>query len=85
MSTKEKAIELLDKFSKAEGDDFDFIGEPGDATMCWRMSRSLAKQCALIAVDELIAHSRNTAMAYDLSFDESENYWTKVKNEIELL
>jgi hypothetical protein len=44
-----------------------------------------AKTFALILCNELIAHSRNTAMVYDLSFDESENYWTKVKNEIQLL
>ncbi len=44
-----------------------------------------AKQCALIAVDEIISHSRNTAMVYDLSFDESTSYWQEVKQEIEKL
>ena len=44
-----------------------------------------AKQCARVAVDELISHSRITAMIFDLSFDESTCYWNKVKKEIEKL
>lgn len=70
MSPKEKAKELVEEF---------------DETLTYLESKQKAKACALIAVDELIIHSRNTAIVYDLSFDESENYWTKVKNEIELL
>lgn len=45
----------------------------------------IAIDCAIIAVDELISHSRNTAMVFDLSFDESTSYWNKVKLEIEKL
>jgi hypothetical protein len=70
---KEKAKELVDKFNRAEGDDYDFIGEPGDATMCWRMSRSLAIQCAFIACDELIINSYSNYI---------EDYWQQVKQEI---
>lgn len=73
MSPKEKANELVRKFS---------------SQLPWysvKDNLNKSKQCALIAVEELITHSRNTAIVYDLSFDESENYWTKVKNEIELL
>jgi hypothetical protein len=46
---------------------------------------NIAIDCALIAVDELISHSRITAMIFDLSFDESTCYWNKVKKEIEKL
>jgi hypothetical protein len=70
MNPKEKAKELVSKF---------YFDLPQ-----W-VNTNDAKLCANIAVDELIIHSRNTAMAYDLSFDESENYWAKVKNEIKLL
>ena len=46
---------------------------------------NIAIDCAIIAVDELISHSRITAMIFDLSFDESTCYWNKVKKEIEKL
>jgi hypothetical protein len=41
-----------------------------------------AKECALICISKLINHSKNIAMVYDLSFDESKNYYSKIKNEI---
>ena len=41
-----------------------------------------AKECALILVTELINHSKEIAMVYDLSFDESTNFYTKVKQQI---
>ena len=83
-SPKEKAKYLYDKMNvihyiKLYGKNKDSKGLPIS------MYHEQIKQCALIACEELITHSRNTAMVYDLSFDESENYWTKVKNEIELL
>jgi intein/homing endonuclease len=74
MTPKEKAIELYDKYAG----EFNF-----DDT--YRDYKEQSKQCALILCNELIANSRDIAMVYDLSFDESENYWTKVKQEIELL
>jgi hypothetical protein len=70
MKPGEKARELVDKY-------YNYLPQ-------W-VNTNDAKQCALIAVKELISHSRNTAMVYDLSFDESENYWNKVKKEIEKL
>jgi hypothetical protein len=45
----------------------------------------LCQECALITVEEVIAHSRNTAMVYDLSFDESTDYWQQVKRELQML
>jgi hypothetical protein len=67
MTPEEKASELVEKFASMPNNSNSFEYD---------------KQCALIAVDELIAHSKNTAMVYDLSFDESSNYWQEVKQEI---
>ena len=75
MSPEEKAIKLVDEF-KSYANTFQY---------CTKGNKYNAKQCALIAVKEIMLYSFHTAMVYDLSFDESENYWTKVKNEIELL
>ena len=38
-----------------------------------------------ISVDELIKHSRDIAMVYDLSFDNSNSYFVQVKQDIENL
>lgn len=68
MTPKEKAIELVDKFSNIyEGITL------GIAKKHW------AKQCALIAVDELI---------YETQFEVPnirQRYWQEVKQEIEKL
>jgi hypothetical protein len=78
MSPKKKAIELVEKFN--------FICHiDSDGFTDYYETKHNREQCALILCNELISHSRNTAMVYDLSFDESENYWTKVKKEIEKL
>jgi hypothetical protein len=69
MTPKDKAKELFNKMYNCELD----------------ISYYAAKQSTLIAVDEIIAHLKNTAMIYDLSFDESSNYWKQVKQEIEKL
>lgn len=62
---KEKAIELVDKYSNLG------VGHP--------TSLLLPKQCALIAVDELIySHSQDTT-------DNQFYYWQEVKTEIETL
>jgi hypothetical protein len=57
MSAKEKAIELVDRYSELG------IGHP--------TSLLLAKQCALIAVDEILNEP-----------DCSEAFWSDVKQEI---
>jgi len=67
MTPKEKANELFDKFClaiKTEGDEFGY----------WTNTIH-AKQCALIAVDELIEHCNYV----------NKWYWEKVKQEIENL
>lgn len=64
---KEKAKELFDKFYLAfeEDEDEHYIG----------MIIRISKQCALIAVDELISET----YAY---FSDRKSYWQQVKKEI---
>lgn len=65
MTPKEKALELIDKYS-ALG-----IGHP--------TSLLLPKQCALIAVDEILDYLK------DNGFSTQIEYWKEVKQEIEQL
>lgn len=60
MTPKEKAEELVEKY---------------DETLTYLESKSKAKQCALIAVDEILS----LLWCADLE------YWNKVKKEIEKL
>ena len=62
MSAKEKAIELVDRYSELG------IGHP--------TSLLLAKQCALIAVDEILS------MKIVRKDDLTDEYWEEVKQEI---
>jgi hypothetical protein len=62
---KEKAKELVNKFSDLEDGEM-YIGK--------------AKQCALIAIDEII----NSIVITDLTIADNQfKYWEKVKSEIE--
>jgi hypothetical protein len=65
MRPKEKAIDLIRKFNT--NDNFDFLG-----------GVRRAKQCAIIAVDEILKEIDNTT----LSLVQTE-YWQEVKQEIE--
>ena len=66
MTPKEKALELVDKFEHAKK----------YANSSNAMSRELAKECALVAVDEiLVGYMGNPKV----------KYWTEVKRETELL
>lgn len=69
MTPKEKAFELIDKYSLLVP--IEFGG----------MDKNLAKQCALIAVDEII-NSRKEHLVQSIKFYE---YWTEVKKEVERL
>jgi hypothetical protein len=62
MKPKEKAKELVDKF---------------DDCLEYLTPSRFAKDCAIIAVDEIIKVSTNS--------QNSENYWRQVKQEIEKL
>jgi hypothetical protein len=65
MTPKDKAIELVDRYSELG------IGHP--------TSLLLAKQCALIAVDEMIGYLEKDGFSTQIE------YWQEVKQEIEKL
>jgi|TARA_R110001599_G_scaffold135265_1_gene313537 hypothetical protein len=64
MTAKEKAKELVDRFLSIEGP-------------CGNSYSYVAKQCALICVDEIV---KNT-----LQFSQVLDYWQEVKQEINKL
>ena len=69
MKAKEKAIDLFNKFLKTdEKCTYSFVGD------------KVAKQCALIAVDEIIENEK-----IDNLEDNNLSYWEEVKQEIEKL
>jgi hypothetical protein len=70
MTPKEKADKLC----------IDFLMKPNNTDIRFGMDKQLAKQCALIAVDEIM----NVIIgSYDYELEKI--YWQDVKNEIELL
>jgi hypothetical protein len=69
MTPKEKAKELYDKF---------YMAIPSDEM---GLSDEAAKQCALIAVNEILKAVNNPDETYLMKH--SVNYWTEVKQEIE--
>ena len=71
MTPKEKAEELIEKYLKLDIE----IGGQYDGFLTMKMYD--AKQCALIAVDEIIKESMDN--------EYSERYWQEVKQEIEKL
>jgi hypothetical protein len=76
MTAKEKAKELVRLYYEVDGDSiYDGI------------TRGMAKQCALICVDEIISiPSVQAAYAQGYSNSKStESYWREVKQEIEKL
>lgn len=67
MTPKEKAAELVEKY---------------DETLTYLESKANAKQCALIAVDEILAEY-NRMEKYNFVIEKE--YWQQVKIEIENL
>jgi len=75
LTPKQKAIELVDKFYQRFPLTMDVITTEGD--LSWEYDGwKEAKQCALIAVDELLL-----LITYQPTID----YWNEVKQEIEKL
>jgi hypothetical protein len=73
MTPKEKAIELVDKYmnlNKVKLSDYSLIYTP------------TAKQCALIAIDEMIKQQQ---IQFDEMIWSCVGYWKEVKEEIEKL
>ena len=67
MTEKEKAIELVDKFTL-------YLGTDVNGDECY-VDVIEAKQCALICVDEILREIPKR-------FDSEERYWEDVKKEI---
>ena len=82
MTPKEKAIELVDKFNNHTVKELVYL-KNGKVIE----GKTEAKQCALIAVDEMINYfsKESFMMAYpEIAISELE-YWQEVKQEIEKL
>lgn len=87
MTAKEKAEELIEKFSKVK-----------DLDGWYKITHFEAKECALIAVDELInadpRHPNNAdwdecggthKYYYEAEREEANKFWNEVKTEIQKL
>ena len=82
MTPKEKAIELVDKFYQTTPNEC-FVNEPigiAGRYKAWNQS----KQCALIAVDEILDLKHIVTLRRNMHEMELE-YWDEVKQEIENL
>ena len=77
MNEKEKAKELVDKF-KPYTEKIDFFGD--------NVELKNAKQCALIAVDEICYILEDNGLTFAEYHDKTTiEYWQQVKTEIENL
>jgi len=84
MTSKEKAKELVDKFYQRFPLTMDVITTRGD--LSWEYDNwEQAKQCALIAVDELIRIAPWGSDIDDEIEDDSKEYYIEVKQQIEKL
>jgi hypothetical protein len=72
MTPKEKAKELVDKY-------YNFNTDENPFEWCTEIPIPVAKQCALICVEEIIEFGNNS------NIREPMMYWNKVKEEIEKL
>ena len=81
-SAEEKARELVDKFYKKQVEILNKNGTTElDSVEC-----DIAKQCALIAVDEILKASTIKQSEHDkCKFVYIDEYWQQVKTEIEKL
>jgi hypothetical protein len=75
MTTKDKAKELIENF----------LNNIEDRTGTFLLSNYSAKQCALIAVDEIIKELVDYKFNNDMDDQHSINYWQEVKTEIKKL
>ena len=85
MTPKEKAEELVDKFYQTTPNEY-FVNEPIGIKGRYK-SWEQAKQCALIAVDEMISYFQKETfmMAYPEIAISEVTYWQEVKQETEVL
>jgi len=81
MTPKEKAKQLFDNFYSITPLDADFSDSVDEANRKILSDRKHAKQCALIAVDEIIKYQEKISEHYWIDLE----YWQEVKQEIEKL
>lgn len=74
MTPQEKALQLIDAFDEYAESRISDNGRGFDKKYC-------SKQCALIAVDEILSTIISTSTNYGASW----TYWTQVKQEIKRL
>jgi hypothetical protein len=74
MTPKEKAEQLVEKFKPL-----------CDGYFGGKINKAFAKQCALIAVEEILSHITITTNQSGLIRDFQKEYWQQVKTEIENL
>ena len=79
MTPKEKALELVEKYLKLDIE----IGGQYDGYLTMKMYD--AKQCALIAVDEIIEATKTEIDRPDYNGVVLDKYWQEVKTELENL
>ncbi len=82
MTSKEKANELIDKYINAEFNCKD-CDMPFCDIGCTILSTYEAKECALIAVDEILEALKVFDITYNYIL--KRDYWLEVKQEIEKL
>ena len=84
MTAKEKAEELVDKFYQTTPNEY-FVNEPIGIKGRYK-SWEQAKQCALIAVDEIInGYEFDSLDIEHKRIMDNINFWDEVKQEIERL
>ena len=84
MTAKEKAEELVDKFYQTTPNEY-FVNEPIGIKGRYK-SWEQAKQCALIAVDEIInGYEFDSLDIEHKRIMDNINFWDEVKQEIEKL
>ena len=83
MTPKEKAEQLIDKFYQTTPNEA-WINEPIGIAKEYKAFNQ-AKECALIAVDEIIQLLDHTPLIDDDYAEHIINYWNIVKQEIEKL
>jgi hypothetical protein len=77
MTPKEKAIELVKKFTEHT--------RIFDSQFGWHDNIESAKQCALLAVDEIIEATKQVVDRPDFNGIVFNTYWQQVKSEIQAL
>ena len=77
MKPQEKAKELFDKFHFVNSESVEL--ETGDYELLFSLHESDAKECALIAINEMLK------VAYFISDNEIYNFLLEVKEELEKL